>query len=329
MRRWTRRVLSWTLLLLVLMILVATSWIWIPLALLIDAVRGTTYCRAMLFVTNYAVFQCVGLAMLLWAWLKYTLPLGPDDLKTRAAMHQVQRDWADRVAKSTTSILQLKFNVECDYDFGERKVILASRHVSIGDTFLPMILVSIPYSLSLGYVMKKELEWDPSIDVAVSRMDHLFITRSSEDSAREVALIGKVIRSPEVDGAVIFPEGTRFTPKKREQIIDSLEEKGNHDLAEWARQHKNVLPPRPGGLLSILANNDGADVLFCSHRGFENARTFGDILSGSFAGTTIDIKIWSVAYEDIPETEEARRTWIMEQWSKVDAFIVEKSAPPQ
>jgi 1-acyl-sn-glycerol-3-phosphate acyltransferase len=305
--------------------LVLTFWIWVPLTLLIDTIRGTTYYRAFLFVANYFLFQFIGLGMLLHHWLRYRWSFGHAPGAFVDSMHQVQRHWADLLWRSSVSILKLRVVVENGYEFGKRRILFATRHVSIGDTFLPLHLVLIPYDQKLGFVMKKELEWDPCIDVAVSRFPHIFITRKSDGRDTEISQVGDLINHPKLDGVVIFPEGTRFTPKKREQILQSLEASGRDELLEWTRSHERVLPPRPGGFLRLLERNQDADVVFCAHHGFENARTFADILNGAISNSTIHVKMWAVPYDEIPTSNEERLNWIMDQWSAVDQYISEQA----
>jgi 1-acyl-sn-glycerol-3-phosphate acyltransferase len=276
----------------------------------------------MFFVTNYLLFQLIGLVMLFDVWVRYNLLSGGDCPKYREKTHRVQRVWADYLFRSTKYILGIKFHVESGYEFGDRKIILAARHTSVGDTFMPLVFASIPYQKKLGFVMKKELEWDPAIDFAVSHLDHIFITRGSVDSDAEIAQVGKLAKSAELDGVVIFPEGTRFTQKKWAHIKNSMEKNGRQELAEWMDANPNVLPPRPGGLIALLENNDEADVVFLAHRGFENARTFRDILNGTFAGSAIHIKYWGIKFEDVPIDDSERRKWIMENWEIVNDFTV-------
>jgi 1-acyl-sn-glycerol-3-phosphate acyltransferase len=286
----------------------------------VDLVRKTSVTRGGFFITNYLLFQLIGLVMLFDVWIRYYLLKGGDSPIYREKTHWVQRVWADYLFRTTKYILGVKFHVHSGYEFGDRKIILAARHTSVGDTFMPLVFASIPYQKKLGFVMKKELEWDPAIDFAVSHLDHIFITRGSVDAATEIAQVGMLAKSAELDGVVIFPEGTRFTQKKWNQVRRSMEENGNEELADWMDANPNVLPPRPGGFLALLENNEEADVVFLAHRGFENARTFRDVVNGSFAGSDLHIKYWGIKFEDVPNDESERRTWIMENWEIVNDF---------
>ena len=322
LRRWSRRLFTYTLVITSFIISVATVWIWAPLCLLWDLARKTSFTRGVFFVSNYLLFQLVGMAMLFDVWFRHSLLSEGDTPQYRQKMHRVQRVWADYLARSTTRILALKFHVDSRYEFGDRKIILVARHTSVGDTFMPLVFASIPYEKSLGFVMKKELEWDPCIDLAVSRLDHIFITRGSVDAATETSEVGALAKSEELDGVVIFPEGTRFTQKKWAQVKKSLEENGKESLVNWMDENPNVLPPRPGGLIALMENNEDADVVFLAHRGFENARTFRDVLNSNFAGSDLYIKFWGTKFEDLPKEDSERREWLMKNWETVNAFTV-------
>jgi len=321
-RRWFRRTLTYTLVTAAFVLSVATVWLWVPLCLVVDFVRKTSVTRAVFFVSNYLLFQIIAIVMLSVTWFRYYLLSGGDCPTYREKTHWVQRTWAKYLLSTTTYILAVSLHVDGGYEFGEQKIILAARHTSIGDTFLPLALASIPYEKKLGFVMKKELEWDPAIDFAVSHLDHIFITRGTGDALDEIAQVGKLAKSPELDGVVIFPEGTRYTKKKWGQVKKSMEEHGNEKLVNWMTDNPNVLPPRPGGILALLENNDSADVVFLAHRGFENARRFRDVLNGTFAGSDIYIKIWGVKFEDLPTTESDQKDWIMENWKIVNDFTI-------
>ena len=102
-------------------------------------------------------------------------------------------------------------------------VIVMMRHASIVDNLLPAGLVSLPHRIRLRYVLKKELLWDPVLDIGGQRLPNVFVRREG-DSATEITRIRRLaIGLTERDGVLIYPEGTRFTAKKRDQAIRRLE----------------------------------------------------------------------------------------------------------
>lgn len=321
-RRWSRRSVSWTLIVLAFCVLLASSPVWVLACAVLDlALRGRiASLRGMLFVFCYLYHEMVGMSLCLWAWLRY----GRDPRAFFDGMFRAQFRWGKHLAERSVRVLGLRIHIESDYAFSRRRVILAARHTSIADTLVPMVYVCIPHNLKLGYVMKRELEWDPSIDLAVSRLPHLFVIRGSGHADTEMAAIGGLIARDDTDGVVIFPEGTRYSPRKRERVLRKLEETGETELLAWARAHSHVLPLRLGGMLALLDRNRDADVVFCAHSGFEGASSFREAFNGSLIGADIHIKFWGVAFEEIPESTEARQAWLLDQWARVDEFAARK-----
>jgi 1-acyl-sn-glycerol-3-phosphate acyltransferase len=84
-----------------------------------------------------------------------------------------------------------------------------------------------------------------------------FIDRDSddpEDVRTDVQDLLSDLR--ENEGALIYPEGTRF------------EARGNQEMADRARGLRHTLTPRLGGALAMLEANSGLDVVFFAHTGF-------------------------------------------------------------
>jgi hypothetical protein len=127
---------------------------------------------------------------------------------------------------------------------------------------------------------------------------------------------------------VIFPEGTRFTPAKRERILASLRERGKVALAERAERLARVLPPRSGGPLALLERSPGVDVVFCAHRGFEGAATLGELWHGALVGRRVRVRFWRVAAGEIPAGREARAAWLFGWWERMDAWLGAAEAGP-
>ncbi len=320
-RRWSRRALSWSLVTLVFLLLVVSCPMWLAICILIDLIfwGRVASVRGMLFVWCYLFYELVGMTLCFWAWVRS----GRDADAFRAHMFRAQFTWGKQLAETAIRILGLRVHVESDYEFRGRRIILAARHTSIADTLVPMVYVCIPHNLRLSYVMKRELEWDPSIDLAVSRLPHLFVIRGSGNAKKEIELIGELIERNDNDGIIIFPEGTRYSPKKRERVVRKLEESGEGELIEWARNHKHVIPLRMGGMQALLAANRDADIVFCAHTGFENASSFREVFNGSLIDADIHIKLWGVPFEELPTSPEARRRWLLEQWARVDEYAAQ------
>jgi 1-acyl-sn-glycerol-3-phosphate acyltransferase len=216
----------------------------------------------------------------------------------------------------------MRVEVEEAPDLGHGPIILFSRHASVGDTLLPAVFVSSRYGIVLRYVLKRELLWDPCLDIVGNRLRNCFVQRGSGESERDIALVQQLMEDlgPQ-DGVLIYPEGTRFTPAKRQRILERLAQKGDADLLAKAEALQHLLPPRLGGTLALLERNVGADAVFCAHIGFDGAGSFRDLLNGSLVNRLVRVCFWRVPYNEIPRTAAAQAAWLYEQWARIDTWI--------
>src|SRR5690242_9083776 len=101
----------------------------------------------------------------------------------------------------------------------------------------------------MRYVVKKELLYDPAIDLLGSTSPNMYISRaeSGEMMKRELASTATLV-SDFAPGkniiSVIWPEGTRVDEKKREAILKKLE-KAAADETEEQRKKKEADPLVP------------------------------------------------------------------------------------
>jgi 1-acyl-sn-glycerol-3-phosphate acyltransferase len=230
--------------------------------------------------------------------------------------------WARTLLRGAQWIFGLRVEVEELPDLGRGPIILFSRHASVGDTLLPAVFVSSRYGIVLRYVFKRELLWDPCLDIVGNRLRNCFVRRGSGESAGDIALVQELMEDlgPQ-DGVLIYPEGTRFTPAKRQRILGRLAQKGSADLLSKAEALQHLLPPRLGGTLALLERNVGADAVFCAHIGFDGAGSFRDLLNGSLVNRLVRVCFWRVPYTEIPRTAAAQADWLYEQWARIDAWI--------
>jgi len=109
-----------------------------------------------------------------------------------------------------------------------------------------------------------------------------------------------------------------------------MKEKGETELASRAEKLKNTLMPRMGGVLAMLEKNDElknedkADVIFCVNYGLDKVRSFWELLKGVMFNQTVDVELWRVKKEDIPNGVEERTEWMYQHWIKMDAWVEER-----
>ena len=173
--------------------------------------------------------------------------------------------------------------------------------------------------------MKHELLVDPVFDIALHRIRTLFIRRQSGEAGKEIELLRRGMKDlGPMEGVVMWPEGTRFTPAKRERVLTKLKAR-DPEFYRMASALKNTLPPHRGGPGALLdANEDEhADVVFCAHVGLEGTQHVRSFVDGALLGRTIHIRFWRVPFADIPKTREARIKWLYDWWSVMDRWIGE------
>ncbi|HXJ65550.1 MAG TPA: 1-acyl-sn-glycerol-3-phosphate acyltransferase [Actinomycetota bacterium] len=300
--------------------------------LAIDAIRLARGRRAVaLRVAAYAwcyLFgETAGLFMYLLLWIASGFGLASRALERWTFV--LQRWWCAWLFRSVRVVFRLRLSVEGASEVAAGPFVLLTRHASIIDTLIPAAVAQAPFGIRLRYVFKKELLWDPCLDVATDRVPGVFLSRSGEESEQQIELVRRVARdlTPR-DAVLIFPEGTRFTPGKRDRVVAKLRASGDTSLAERAAGLRNVLPPRLGGTLSLLEPSVGADVVICEHTGLEGFATVGDVWNGSLVGSTIRVRLRRFPRSEIPNDPDAQAGWLFDRWSEVDAWISGEPAEP-
>ena len=93
-----------------------------------------------------------------------------------------------------------------------------------------------------------------------------------------------------------------------------------------------LLPPRPGGTLALIAAAPNLDLVFCAHSGFEGASHFSTLINGSWTGADVHIRFWRIARRDVPAEANDQRAFLFAQWDRMQETIIELnragSAPP-
>jgi 1-acyl-sn-glycerol-3-phosphate acyltransferase len=299
--------------------------IWLPLSIAVDLLRGVSgvALRSACLVAVYLTCEVIGIAISggLWAW-NAIRPIDPDrwtDLHFR-----LEAWWATTLLRSVVWLYGLRLEVEDadDAELARGPYILLLRHASSGDTLLASAVISSPYGMRLRYVLKQEHLWDPCLDIVGHRVPNIFVDRESDDPSQEVRRVMTLGRDlgPK-DGVLIYPEGTRFSPTKRARVLDRLRESGDSKMLDYASGLTSVLPPRPGGTLGVLEAAPEADVVVCSHTGFEGAASLADIWKGALIHQRIRIQFRRIPRSQIPSDPASQKTWLLEQWQRVDAWV--------
>jgi 1-acyl-sn-glycerol-3-phosphate acyltransferase len=302
---------------------VVTTPLWLPLAAIVDAVRRNrgVALRCAVFLTYYLSCEILGTAVSagLWAWAS----VFPVSAERWSDLHyRLEACWGTALLRGVVRVFGLRLAVEDDADLARGPYLMLVRHTSSGDTLLASALVSRPHGMRLRYVLKRELLWDPCLDIVGHRLPNVFVDRFSDDSAREIQSTRELARDlgPR-DGILIHPEGTRFSEAKRKRVLERLHREGDAKLLDYARSLQSVLPPRPGGTLGLLEAAPEADVVVCTHTGFEGAGSLAEIWQGALVGQTVRVQFRRIARNTIPIGREGRLDWLLEEWRRVDAWV--------
>lgn len=322
LQTWRRRGITLPVLAIVAAVVWSTSPAWLLLSGTVDLVtRRTAWTRAGLFLSYLLFAELAGvLASFGLFTARVVLRRSPEwFLASNVAL---QSAWASSLLGAARRLYRLSFDVSGDEVTTPGPIVLLCRHVSLGDTVLPATFVTARHGVALRYVLKRELLWDPCLDIVGQRLPNAFVERASKDSTREIEKVRFISRDLGAgEGVLIYPEGTRFSPARRERVIAKLDERGDETGARRARALRNVLPPQLGGTLAALDEARDADVVVCAHSGFEGIRTLRQFVDGSFVGRTVYIRFWRIPRGEVPQDENARVDWLFNTWGEVDAWV--------
>lgn len=300
-------------------------WTWflpfyLVLAVALDLARSASWglTRFVAIVTVYLWCECAGVLTTVWLWIT------PGDVIRRN--FALQRWWAGTLFAAGARIYGLRVTVEGEAAVERGPILLLVRHASVVDTLIPAVFVSSRTGLLLRYVLKRELLWDPCLDIVGQRLPNVFVRRGSQDPAQEIANIRALASGLERDeGVILFPEGTRSSPRRKAEALARL---ADSPLLPRATALTHVLPPRTGGTLALLDATPGVDVVICGHTGFDGALRLGDLWSGALVGRHVRVHFRRVPRSDIPSDRDARIDWLYREWERLDAWVAEVASAP-
>lgn len=301
--------LSWVL-------LTVLSPMWLLAGFVVGIVRQRSFILLRLLIFAWFYFGLELIALMLVAWTFVTRPSGEPRLRS---LYQLQGWWASLTLRAASALLQLRFVVDGADCALVGPSILLIRHASILDTLLPSVYVQRPRGFRVRYVLKQELLFDPCIDIVGNALPNYFVDRTG-DTGRELEGMRALIQDLGTDGVLMFPEGTRFSRKKQASAIRTLAAQRS-PVYDAARELTHVLPPKPGGVLTLLDTLPDVDCVFFAHTGLEAFAKIKDVLSGEVVGSIVHVHLWRVDANDIPKGTDERVRWLYAQWGKVNAFV--------
>ena len=129
-------------------------------------------------------------------------------------------------------------------------MLMMMRHTSIVDNMLPDALVGHAHGIGLRFVIKRELQMLPTIDIGGRWVPTHFVRRGSGDTAGEVAALRALAHDlGPGEGIMIYPEGTRPTAAKlaRAQAGDRRAPAGDRPARRAPATPAPAAPRRPAG----------------------------------------------------------------------------------
>ena len=229
------------------------------------------------------------------------------------ANYGFMRWWLKLANVGARRLFRLKIWIEDRPEPTPGPILVFSRHAGPGDSLLLMEGLSNDYHRRTRIVMKEFLQWDPMVDVIFNRVPSAFVPVGRKGGDPLIQAIADLAAGMGTDDAfVIFPEGGNYTRNRARRAIEKLREIGRPDLAEWAEELKNTLPPRSTGVRVALANApENTDVVFVGHAGLETFVTAGDIWRGMPSDTEVLARVWYVPAEDVPPAEQ-QEDWLFD-----------------
>lgn len=267
------------------------------------------------------------LAAFVGIWVLTGGPFGRGSLRRTRMLYALRIRWARSHLGGIRVLFGLHFEIEGLELAGPGPVVIMMRHASIIDNALPDALVGRAHGMGLRFVLKRELQIMPTIDIGGRWAPTYFVRRASADTAGEVAKLRSLVHGMGAsEGVLIYPEGTRCTAKKLARAKQIIAER-QPEIAPLADRLQNLLPPRLGGPLALIDEADGRiDVVFCGHAGFDGFQRVSNIWDGELVGTTISVRFWRCPAAEIPAGEEDRIAWLYEHWQEVDDWVGERRA---
>ena len=256
LQRWSRRAVTIPLYFLLFALALGLLPLALAVAAAVDAFRGSRWAlsRCVLFFVFYLGCEVIGIAAAAVLWVAR---IAIDRSRYLAWNFRLQCWWARTLFAGAERLFGVRLQVKGLDQLETGPILLFMRHASMGDTVLPAVLVSSRQGIRLRYVMKRELLWDPCLDIVGNRLPNYFVRRGSGDSAREIAAVRRLADDLGPDeGVFIYPEGTRFTRERQRRALDRIRRHGDVELVGRAEQLRHVLPPRLGGTMALLERGD-------------------------------------------------------------------------
>ena len=322
--RWGRRAITLPALFVVTALVLAIS----PLALVVAVVgdivkRQPWYWTRFVAIVNITTLgHLLGLVGLVAVWVGSGKAFGRGGQRWLAWNRGLEVIWSNMMVRAAMVIYQMGCDIEGAEVAAKGPILVCSRHASVVDTLLPAAILGMRHRMFMRIVKKYELLYDVCVDIVSHRLHRAFVKRGGKGQlmTQLAAIRSMTAGMDHDDAAVIFPEGTRFTARKKQRVVAALERR-QPAMAIRARQLKHLLPVRTAGTFAVLDAQPNLDVVFMAHTGLEGASRLEHFVNGVLYRRTLRVKFWRVSAGDIPNDEQQRTDWLCNQWQRMDDWI--------
>lgn len=310
--------MSVTVVALMATVLLLAAPVWLPVVVLVDLARKRPrlpLARLGLFGVAWAWIELAGVAGLVWLWATRRT----SDLR---AHYAIQRRWCGAIITALRITTGLTVSVEGTESVGRGPYVVLCRHASLADSIISCFIVNNTLGLAPRYVLKSDLQAVPCLDILGHRTPNAFVNRGSSDLSGELRVLEKMVEGlSEGQAAVIFPEGSRANPSKRERELCRLENR-HPERHETLSGLGRLIPPKPAGVGALLAAAPQADVLMVWHSGLDGLDTFGGILDAlARRKVTAHFVVTVVPRADVP-SGDGFVPWLDSRWMEMDRSVV-------
>jgi 1-acyl-sn-glycerol-3-phosphate acyltransferase len=288
--------------------------------------------RLALFGALYVLVDASLLACCACLWLAHPVPSRRGERWADAHAALLRRTLMLLVA-AARPLFGFRVNVEelpAPQSLTGRPVLVLARHGGPGDSFAIVELLLSRLHRRPVIVLKDVLQWDPGLDVVLSRIPACFLPArgTGRDLPGRIAAAARGLG--ERDAMLLFPEGGNWTPRRHRNALARLWARGRRSAAARAAANRHVLPPQPAGVLACLGARPDLEVVVAAHTGLEDLVSAADIWRAlPVTGRPMVMRWWQLPAADLPVDPDTRADWLDVQWAVVDSWIDARKAARQ
>lgn len=216
--------------------------------------------------------------------------------------------------------------------YDDEPVLFLARHAGPGDSLLAAWLISHELHRAPRVVLKRFLMWDPAVDLIIHRLDGYFLPpKGTPPQERRASLDAFCASLGPHDGAMVFPEGQNWTPRRHASALAAARSSADPEAprrAAWLAAHPTVLTPRVGAAGNFIRAVPDLRVICVWHAGVEHLSTAPAIWRA--IPLTHPIHVRFTEPRPVP-TGDALTDYLYAEWAAMDVWsreIADRPAAP-